>query len=189
MDYSVYGSYLIVAVLLVGVIWRQISPRVISKKTTLYLVIMLIGVAEVGGAISTQAIPFTGENIVIIAVAYLILAVPFGIMRAKSYRLWVANDGLVMRRGTVVTVVLWMISFAIHLGIDYYVVPGSDAFLILYLGLSLMIQREWVFSRAKRLYPNEIRVNLAKMAGNGRTDLATAPTPIGSPRSPPIERK
>jgi hypothetical protein len=158
-----FSNYIIPVIILIWIIWRQMSPRMVTKKTTLYLIIMIIGIVSVVGVNSKPKISFTATGIVIMAATLIVSTVLLGALRAFSYHMWVADDGLVMRRGTIVTILLWALSIAIHLGGDHFV-PGSDVFTTFYIGLSLLIQRESGFYRAKRRFPNEIHANVAKMA-------------------------
>ncbi|GKT04197.1 hypothetical protein [Furfurilactobacillus entadae] len=57
-----------------------------------------------------------------------------------------------MRQGNWLTVVLWIVGIALHLLSDR-AWQGSDATLMLYLGLTLLIQRGLVWLRARRQFP------------------------------------
>lgn len=163
MNFGSYSNYIISVILLIWIVWRQMSPQMVTKKTRTYLIIMVIGIATVIGGNSKPKVSFTSTGIAIMAATFIVSAVLLGILRAFSYHVWVAHDGLVMRRGTILTILLWALSIAIHLGGEHFV-PGSDALTTFYIGLSLLIQHESVFYRAKRRFPNEIRTDLEKMA-------------------------
>ena len=69
---------------------------------------------------------------------------------------WRGADGVAWRRGTVVTAALWIASLAAHLGIDIAVDRTTTAHalgtatILLYLAVTLGVQREIVRARAIR---------------------------------------
>ncbi|MDQ7094652.1 hypothetical protein REC12_13730 [Desulfosporosinus sp. PR] len=149
-----------VVLVMIWVIWRQMSTRIVLKKPTLWLGIMIVGIVVAAMHISKGIVFWSIGDIIFLIMAYPVSAVLFAVLRAKSYRLWVGNDGLVMRKGTAITLILWVISVAIHAW-GNYIVPGSEILMAFYMGLTLLIQRKLVFNRAKQKYPNEIKANLA----------------------------
>lgn len=82
-----------------------------------------------------------------------------GAVRALTVRVW-RQDGQLLRKGTWITAALWVISFAAHLGYDYLVAGhvaagknGSnvgDATILLYLVVTLAVQRYVLMTRAAR---------------------------------------
>jgi hypothetical protein len=83
------------------------------------------------------------------------LPAAFAVWRATTVRVWL-HDGRLLRQGTAVTIVLWLVAIAIHLGGDHLIAPhdadrlGSVS-LLLYLGVSLAVQRFALGERARRL--------------------------------------
>jgi hypothetical protein len=82
-----------------------------------------------------------------------VLAAVTGALRAPSERLW-RQDGQIWRKGTVLTVVLWLVSLGLHLGYDAVVARGldfADATMMLYFAVSVAAQRAALSVRARRL--------------------------------------
>ncbi|KRM10289.1 hypothetical protein ABTQ33_12345 [Paucilactobacillus suebicus] len=156
-------SYVVPLILIVWIVWRQLNPRMVSKKLRTYVIIMIIGIVLVVGGVDKHKVSFTPNGLLILTITFIISAVLFGILRAISYQLWVDDTGLVMRKGTALTIGLWITSAVIHLIGDHFV-PGGEALMVFYIGLSLMVQREWVFHRARSKFPDEIKSNIIKMA-------------------------
>jgi hypothetical protein len=90
----------------------------------------------------------------------LVLAAIFGALRSATVRLWI-QDGQVWMKGNWVTGVLWAVALGAHLGYDALVARGhghagpsvGDATVVLYLAVSLGIQRLIVQQRANRVMP------------------------------------
>ncbi|KRL79958.1 hypothetical protein [Secundilactobacillus paracollinoides] len=157
-------NYVVPVLLLIWIVRRQLMPRMVSKNTRSYVIIMIIGLILVVGGIYKRKVSFTVNGLIIMVVTLTISAVIFGILRAFSYQLWVDDQNeIVLRRGNVVTLLLWAVSILIHLIGDHFV-PDGAALMTFYIGFSLLIQRETVFQRAKQKFPTEIQQNIAKMA-------------------------
>jgi hypothetical protein len=85
-------------------------------------------------------------------------AAVFGVLRAATVRVWLQGDQP-WTKGNWLTAVLWVLALAAHLGYDALVTPGRGssglgaATVILYLAVSLGIQRGLTQVRANRLQP------------------------------------
>lgn len=88
----------------------------------------------------------------------LVLAAGFGALRAATVRIWIA-DGQAWSKGNWLTAVLWIIAVAAHLGYDAIVASShgkgdvGTATVLLYLAVSLGVQRLVVQQRATRVLP------------------------------------
>ena len=86
----------------------------------------------------------------------LLLAAVFGAARAVTVRLWL-QDGQAWSQGGWLTALLWLAALAAHLGYDYLLgrrhgVSGlGSATILLYLAVTLAIQRLLIQYRAQRL--------------------------------------
>ena len=85
----------------------------------------------------------------------LVLAAGFGVLRAATVRIWL-REGQPWSRGSWVTASLWIVALAAHLGYDALVAGHrtdgvGGATIVLYLAVSLGIQRLVVHQRAQRL--------------------------------------
>lgn len=118
----------------------------------------LVGIGAV--EVATYAGPHPpGAVTVATIVASLVVAVVLGAARASTVRLWV-DDGRVLRQGTAVTIVLWLVSLGLHLLSDEELAArGHDAAqlgqlsVLLYLGITLGVQGLLVRRRARTLAP------------------------------------
>jgi len=146
-----YASYLLYAAVIIWILYRQLAPRPVKEKPTLYLILMLIGLVETVGAINANKIQLTPQWVGILAVSLIVLTAGFGALRALTCRVW-ADKGVKMRRGTPLTLVLWIITIGAHIYLGT-LVKGSDTTMLLSLGLSLFIQQMIVIRRANKLAP------------------------------------
>ena len=85
----------------------------------------------------------------------LVLAAVFGVLRAATVRIWL-REGQPWSRGSWITASLWIAALAAHLGYDALVADHGtaglgNATIVLYLAVSLGIQRLVVHQRAQRL--------------------------------------
>jgi len=149
--------------LLIAVVRRQIAPRVIRFKANFYLLVILLGIASVADAFNKQHLQIALVQGLIFGGLSLVSAIGFALLRAWSYRFWVNEDGIVMRQGNWVTILWWVLGIGVHLGVDQ-LWTGSSVTLLLYLGLTLAVQRGWVWWLASRSYPNEIKANLQQQS-------------------------
>jgi hypothetical protein len=151
------------ALVLALVLRRQLRPRTVrsDRSPMIFLVIAAIGVAQLVDA--WQQHRPTGLGIGLLAVS-LVLAVGFGVWRAASMRLW-RQENQLWQQGTAVTLALWVVAVAVHVGIDLVgglseprhsaaatsVTATLSASLVLYIALSLGVQRAVVARRAQVL--------------------------------------
>jgi hypothetical protein len=136
------------------VIYRQLSARPVSDSGLRTIAIL----AVVGLLEATQFLQHTHAGAVTYAAlaGSLLLAAGFGALRAATVRLWL-QGGQPWTKGTGLTAGLWIMAVAAHLGYDALVTPGHGssgvgaATVVLYLAVSLGIQRAVVQLRAHRL--------------------------------------
>jgi hypothetical protein len=166
LDRSHYsgGSEVIVVVgILVGVaavalvIWRQLNARPVNS-TGLRIVVVLgiIGLVEAVQFLKTN---HSGAVTYAALGGSLALAAGFGAVRAATVRIWI-KDGVPWSKGNWLTAALWIVALAAHLGYDYVVAPGHGdksvgaSTVLLYVAVSLGIQRIVVQLRTRRLQPD-----------------------------------
>jgi hypothetical protein len=150
---------LIVAALVLGLIlWRQLQPRAVREDSPYRLMVILavVGVADL--------VAFAGQHHVdplawALLVASLAVGAGFGVMRGVSVHVW-RRDGVLVRQGNAVTVLLWGIALAVHLlvdraidGVDSQATGLGSTALLLYLGVALAAQRFATLSRAQQAAP------------------------------------
>ncbi len=147
---NTFDNILIGLVVLTWLIWRQLQARRADRPPVVLLVISALGAASLGFAIATTT-P-TSAAILLLATSF-VAAGGFGVARGYTMRIW-RTDGTLWRQGNWLTAALWLISFGIHLGLDFAVDAVNStrglgsASILLYLAVSLAAQRLTVRSRS-----------------------------------------
>jgi hypothetical protein len=160
---------------LVALAWllsRQVKTRLLKENYGTPVILGIIGLLEFGalemgggqqlasflkGQRSFSTIP-DGKVVIVAVTGSLVLAAVTGALRAPTVRLWRQN-GQVWRRGTWLTVVLWIVSIGVHLGYDALITHGTGkaeiggATLLLFFAVSLTVQRWMLNARAHRIPP------------------------------------
>ncbi len=143
-------------VVLALLIYRQLRTRPVNASGLRIVAILgVVGLIETAQFLQkNHARPATYAAIG----GSLVLAAVFGVLRASTVRLWL-QDGQPWSQGNWVTASLWVAALAAHLGYDALVAHGHGdksvgaATVVLYLAVSLGIQRLIVQQRANRLQP------------------------------------
>ncbi|MGW7532157.1 hypothetical protein [Amycolatopsis sp. NPDC054798] len=147
---NTFDNILIGLVVLAWLMWRQLQARRADRPPVVLLVISVLGVASLGVAIA-KTTPTTAA--ILLLAASFVLAAGFGVARGYTMRIW-RSDGTLWRQGNWLTAVLWLVSFGVHLGLDFAVDAVNEAkglggaSILLYLAVSLVAQRLTVRSRA-----------------------------------------
>jgi hypothetical protein len=151
-------AYLLIGVAVLGLlIYRNLMARPVRQANQrLYLILGVIGIVETVEYMQKNHVDAT---IAVAALAgSLVLAAVFGAIRAVTVRVWM-KDGQPWSQGNVLTAVLWIIALGAHLGYDALI--GHDkgvgdlgtATVLLYLVVSLAVQRFIIVARAAKLDP------------------------------------
>ena len=148
-------NIVIAVVVVVLLVANQLRTRPVREGSAARIVLVLgvIGLVELVNAAKGNTV---GGATVAWIVGSLLVGATLGAVRAVTVRVWRAPDGSALRRGTVATAVLWAVSLGAHLameaGIDHStaVVGLGSSSLLLYLALTLGVQREVVRWRAGR---------------------------------------
>jgi len=136
---------------------RQLMARRLSESYRLSVILAIIGVVEFVNFLKGHPHSDDGK-IALAVVGSLVLAAGFGAARALTVKVW-RQGGQLMRKGTWLTGVLWIVGLAAHLGWDYLVaghVTGTNggnvgaATSLLYLVVTLTIQRYMLLARVAR---------------------------------------
>jgi hypothetical protein len=142
-----------VLVLFLGI---QLRTRRLSESYRLSIILAVIGIVEFANFLKGH--PNHDGGIAAALVGSLVIAAVFGAIRALTVRVWREN-GQLLRKGTWITAVLWILSLAAHLGYDDLVaghITGKnggnvgDATVLLYLVVTLTIQRFILLNRVSR---------------------------------------
>ncbi len=147
---------LVIGVTVLGLlIYRQLRARPVRAAQRLMLILALIGLIEAGQDLHKL---HAGSVAIVALAGSLVLAAVFGAVRAATVRIWL-QDGQAWSQGSLVTAALWVAALAAHLGYDYLVGQHKDignlgsATIVLYLAITLAVQRLIVVARAQRLGP------------------------------------
>jgi hypothetical protein len=137
-------------------IYRQLRTRPVNASGLRIIAILgIIGVIETAQFLQKN---HAGPGTYAAIGGSLVLAAVFGGLRASTVRLWL-QDGQPWSKGNWLTAALWVVALAAHLGYDALVAHGHGdsnvgaATVVLYLAVSLGIQRVIVQLRANRLQP------------------------------------
>ncbi len=147
---------LVIGVAVLGLlIYRQLRARPVRGNQRLVLVLAVIGLIE---AVQYLQKLHSVSGAIVALAGSLVLAAVFGAARAATVRIWMQN-GQPWVQGNLLTAALWVLALAAHLGYDYLAGQYKDiggigsATLVLYLAVSLGVQRVIVMLRAQRLDP------------------------------------
>jgi hypothetical protein len=140
-------------------IYRQlVARRVSASSLRLTLILGVIGIIQAVDYLSKHH----GGALTVAALAgSLVLAVVFGLLRAATVRVWI-KDGAAWTQGNWLTALLWVLAVGAHLGYDalfdhHKGTSGvGTATIVLYLAISLAVQRGLVLLRARRLDPSSV---------------------------------
>jgi hypothetical protein len=154
------ATSLIIGVAVVALlVARQLMTRRLSENYRLSIILAVVGVVEFARFLSSGNGPHDDSRIIVAVVGSLLLAGLLGAARALTVRVWRQDDGQLLRRGTWLTAVLWIVSLAAHLGYDDLVaghvtgkndVNVGDATIVLYLVVTLAVQQFVLLARVKR---------------------------------------
>jgi len=155
----------VVAQIVIGVavlallIYRQLRSRPVNASgLRLAAIIGVIGLVEAYQFLQQH---HAGTVTYAALLGSLALAAVFGVLRATTVRIWFTG-GQPWSRGSWVTASLWIAALAAHLGYDALVAGHrtgnvGDATILLYLAVSLGVQRLVVQQRAQRLPAGQAR--------------------------------
>ncbi|MHB1500186.1 MAG: hypothetical protein ACYCYK_03300 [Candidatus Dormibacteria bacterium] len=141
------ASLILGLVVLALLLYRQLQRRPVQASPVLPLVLLVIGFAELTSF--ARAHPLTPTETSLLTLSLAAFAIGLGALRAFTVRLFVDSSRL-MRQGTWVTVLLWLVAVGLHLAVDALNGVG-EATLLLYLGLTLGTQQVVVQWRARRM--------------------------------------
>jgi hypothetical protein len=135
----------------VWIIYNQIRIRQVRRNLhlTVPIILVVLGLPNILTYVNTGK--NTGLFLAGILAGLLFIAVVMGALRAFTVRIW-AKDNMIFQQGTWITIVLWVVTIALHLLIDQIGNVGESSLLITY-GITLSIQRWVIYSRARREFP------------------------------------
>ncbi len=114
-------SIVIGLAVLAWLLWRQLQVRELrhDRGYLLPLGICAIGVLQIVDYDREHRL--AGAALALLALSIVVAAI-FSVIRATTVRVWL-HDGRLLRQGTALTIVLWLVAIAIHLGGDHLIAP------------------------------------------------------------------
>lgn len=109
------ANYLIIAVIVIFFIGRQFMPRQLSDKQLWLLPVA----ATVYGLYQMTRTQPSGLIDIAMLVANVTLGAVLGLGRGLTMKVWRSAGGSLMTQGTVLTLVLWVVSFGLRFGIGF----------------------------------------------------------------------
>lgn len=147
-------SIAIGVVIVVLLIARQMMKRSVreDRKPIIMLVLFVIGLYDIGQYLHGHSV---GGTAIAMTAASIVIAAVLGVVRAYTVRLW-REGGTLWRQGTVLTLVLWVLSIGVHFGADFLIGGGpsqglTNTSLLLYIAVTFGLQQLIVQSRAARI--------------------------------------
>ena len=144
------AALLIDAVILALLLYRQLTVRPLNDGR-LSVLLLVIGLAEL---VSYGQHYRLTDGILAFLAASLALSVLFGVVRAVTVRIW-RQDGRVLRQGTWLTALLWLVSIGSHLAIGAVqhgsAAAAAGAATLAFLGVTLGAQQLVLRARAGAL--------------------------------------
>lgn len=138
-------SIVISVAILALILYRQLQVRRTSSRMVLPIVVLVIGVVS----LTRGSTRLTGGELGILIALLAVDAGGLGAVRALTVRLW-RDQQDVLRQGTWVTIVLWLVGLGIHEGVDAIAhIPASST--LLYLGVTLLAQQAVLQLRVSRM--------------------------------------
>jgi hypothetical protein len=150
------ANVLIALAVLALVLSRQLQKRRVreARPYRLILVLGVIGVVETAQFDQQHAVSAAGWGLL---AASLALGAGLGALRGLTTHVW-REDGVLYRQGDAITVMLWLVGIGLHLGldlatghVDHDAAGLGSSSVLLYLALTLGIQRVLVLERADHL--------------------------------------
>jgi hypothetical protein len=151
-------SLVIGVAILAALVVRQLRTRRLRENYRLMIILGIIGLVEFADFLKNHT-GIDDPKIVVAIVGSLVLAAVFGVVRALTVKIW-RESGQLLMKGSWLTGVLWAVAVAAHLGYDYLIVGSSagknstalgNSTVLLYLVVSLTVQRFILLSRASRM--------------------------------------
>lgn len=139
------------------IITRQMKKTAVKEKWAAQIVLAILGATQFYQAIKLAGV-INSSALIFALLGSLVIAGGMALVRAPLYQLSV-EDGQVFRQGGVGAGIMWLVTVALHLGYDQLIgalhIVGFTAVaspsLLLYLAVSLGMQKYLVLQRANRI--------------------------------------
>ncbi|MBX6384976.1 MAG: hypothetical protein IRZ07_18745 [Microbispora sp.] len=138
------------------VVYRQMRPRPATRPIGLILSVAMV-LAGLAGDGTDLIDPHHPVLAVVLLVAELLVAAGLGALRAATTRVWRDQQGVAWAQGTVMTLVAWVGSVAVRIGMiflsTFLGVASPESSVLLFVGVTIGVQSFVVAQRANAL-PN-----------------------------------
>jgi hypothetical protein len=138
-----FPTFFIALVMLVLVLYLQLTTHPLRERSLIAIILVVVGAANTASVLSqiTPSLPDIG-----LLVLSLIIGIALAAVRALTIRIWADGDQ-VLRRGTALTALLWVVSLVQHMIVGGLLL--GDATLLIYFGLVLIAQQRVLMIRAR----------------------------------------
>ncbi|WP_424891654.1 hypothetical protein [Streptomyces sp. XH2] len=157
MNNASNASIVVGIVIVALVVRRQLRTRPVHGKGGVallgFLGVMGVLAFAFGVASVVKEHALGAATIALLAVCFLVAA-GFGVVRARTVTVWRAPEGHMLRKGAPATTALWLVSIAVHIGLDKWIDHTTRTGLLgastvyLYLAVTLAVQDFLVRRRA-----------------------------------------
>lgn len=153
IDHLSITNLLVAFLILLFIIKRQLSVHVINFKIKLYCILVIIGLVQFSKITNLNI----GTGFFLYLALSLLTIVVSGVLRAFSSHIFLNSDGVIVRKGTYVTLLLWILT----IGAKYSFASlwqYSSLSILITLALSLMVQRGTIWLLASKKFPDNIPI-------------------------------
>lgn len=147
---------ILTTITIIFVLYRQLSEQMVKHKTKNYIIIIIIGLASVAG--QSSELKWNISLITAIILGDILFPSVLGWLRAKYTLIWANKNQVVMRKGNIVTIILWLIYIIGH-GFITYFVHDNESFMLFSIGISLLVQREVIWIDSRKKFSTQIKNN------------------------------
>lgn len=138
-------SIVITLVVLVFVLYRQLTTRPLRERSWIPVVLVVIGAVDTVQVVSRSVPSLRDTGILLLSI---VIGIALAALRALTVKIWADGDQ-VLRRGNVLTALLWLVSLAQHVVFGGLASPALvSATLLIYFGLVLAAQQYLLLIRA-----------------------------------------
>lgn len=154
----------VVGLLVLGwILTRQMSPRQVKDSPKGALIVTVIGLVSAAQFVDHH--PLSAVALAVMASSAAV-GVAFAVARGLTVRIWRDEQGRLMSRGTAMTLVLWIVGLAVHVGLDMLAGHGAgSATIVLYIGTMLLAQLLVVQWRARSLTAAPVKKSVSALHG------------------------
>ena len=129
----------VVGLLVLGwILTRQMSPRRVADSPKGALIVTVIGLVSAAQFVDHHHLSVLALATMVVSA---LLGAAFAVARGFTVRIWRDEQGTAWSRGTAMTLVLWIVGLAAHVGLDMVAGHGAgSATIVLYIGTMLLAQ-------------------------------------------------